>query len=87
MYVAATGGKDDVTQQALHAARAHVNHGCTDPDCACQFLEVREQCGKIYPAPVPGEVVKTCILAPRHEGNHSDFSVDWTFSEAAEVGG
>lgn len=77
MYVAATNGKDDVTQQALRAAIQHVDAGCEDRDCECQYLTLRRECGFIRPIPEPGKTVKACILHPRHAGLHSNFEYDW----------
>lgn len=77
LYVAATGGKDDVTREAIMSVEQHIDAGCTDYDCPCQFLTRRRQCGVIYPVPVPGEVVRACSLAPRHECLHSDGRDEW----------
>lgn len=72
-----SSAKDDVTAEALRAAVEHIKNGCTLSDCPCQFLTLHSQCGRIYPVPEPGQVVRACILSPRHDGKHSDFEVDW----------
>lgn len=72
-----SSSKDDVTEDAIRAVIEHIRRGCSLVDCGCQFLTQRAQCGRIYPVPVPGEVVKACALSPRHTGNHTDFNSVW----------
>lgn len=69
-YEVVGGAKDDVTQEAIGVVIEHADAGCEAEDCLCRHIQVRGQCGVIYPVPIPGEVVKNCARLPRHSGQH-----------------
>jgi hypothetical protein len=59
------------------------NHGCAVPSRPAWFASAfdgpHSTCGRIYPVPEPGELVKWCTRAPDHVGPHSDGEVRWTY--------